>query len=42
MILFLLQKQYGRASPDEGYEKADIFDENGEVIQGYGGRKLPD
>ena len=27
----------GKATPEEGYEKADIFDKDGNVIKGYGG-----
>ena len=27
----------GQASPDKGYQKAEIFDKNGNKIQGYGG-----
>ena len=27
----------GQASPDKGYQKAKIFDEDGNVTQGYGG-----
>jgi len=27
----------GKASPEEGYQKADIFDKDGNVIKGYGG-----
>jgi len=30
----------GKATPEEGYEKADIFDKDGNVTKGYGGRKL--
>lgn len=30
----------GKATPEEGYKKADIFDKDGNVIKGYGGRKL--
>ena len=31
----------GKATPDAGYEKAKIFNKQGNVKQGYGGRKLP-
>ena len=31
----------GKATPEAGYQKADIFDKNGNTIKGYGGRKLP-
>ena len=27
----------GKATPEEGYEKADIFDKDGNVVKGYGG-----
>ncbi len=27
----------GKATPEEGYEKADIFDKDGNVTKGYGG-----
>lgn len=27
----------GKATPERGYQKADIFDKNGNVIKGYGG-----
>lgn len=27
----------GKAKPEDGYQKADIFDENGNKIKGYGG-----
>lgn len=27
----------GKATPEEGYEKADVFDKDGNVIKGYGG-----
>ena len=27
----------GKATPEEGYQKADIFDKNGNTIKGYGG-----
>ena len=27
----------GKATPEEGYQKADIFDKDGNVIKGYGG-----
>ena len=27
----------GKATPEEGYQKADIFDKNGNIIKGYGG-----
>ena len=27
----------GKATPDRGYKKADVFDSNGNVIKGYGG-----
>ncbi len=27
----------GKATPERGYQKADIFDEDGNVIKGYGG-----
>lgn len=32
----------GKATPEKGYKKADVFDSNGNIIKGYGGRKLPD
>lgn len=28
----------GKATPEEGYQKADVFDENGNTIKAYGGR----
>ena len=28
---------YGKATPEDGYEKADIFDKDGNKIKGYGG-----
>ncbi len=31
----------GKATPEEGYEKADIFDKDGNVTKGYGRWKLP-
>ncbi len=31
----------GKATPDRGYQKADIFDKDGNKVKGYGGRKLP-
>lgn len=31
----------GKASPQAGYQKAKIFDKDGHVEEGYGGRKLP-
>lgn len=30
----------GKATPDAGYEKAKIFDNKGNIKEGYGGRKL--
>ena len=27
----------GKATPEEGYQKADVFDKDGNVIKGYGG-----
>lgn len=27
----------GKATPEEGYQKADIFDKDGNVVKGYGG-----
>ena len=27
----------GQATPERGYEKADVFDSDGNIIQGYGG-----
>lgn len=27
----------GKATPEAGYQKADVFDENGNKIKGYGG-----
>ncbi len=27
----------GKATPEEGYQKADVFDSNGKVTKGYGG-----
>ena len=27
----------GKATPEEGYKKADVFDKDGNVIKGYGG-----
>lgn len=27
----------GKATPDAGYKKADVFDENGNTVKGYGG-----
>ena len=27
----------GKATPEEGYEKADVFDKDGNTIKGYGG-----
>lgn len=27
----------GKATPEAGYQKADIFDENGNKVKGYGG-----
>ncbi len=27
----------GKATPEEGYQKADIFDKDGNIIKGYGG-----
>ena len=37
MKLFLFVIQFGKATPEKGYEKADIFDKNGNTIKGYGG-----
>ena len=31
----------GKATADRGYQKADVFDKNGNTIKAYGGRKLP-
>ncbi len=28
----------GKATPEAGYEKADVFDKDGNTIKGYGGR----
>lgn len=30
----------GKATPEAGYQKADVFDKDGNTIKGYGGRKL--
>lgn len=30
----------GKATPEAGYQKADIFDKDGNKTKGYGGRKL--
>ena len=30
----------GKATPEAGYQKADVFDKYGNTIKGYGGRKL--
>ena len=27
----------GKATPEEGYQKADVFDKDGNIIKGYGG-----
>lgn len=34
---FSFTSTVGKATPEEGYEKADIYDENGNKIKGYGG-----
>lgn len=36
---FSFTSTVGQASPEEGYEKADIFDEHGNKVKGYGGGK---
>lgn len=36
---FSFEDTVGQASPKEGYEKAKIFDKNGNVKEGYGGGK---
>jgi vancomycin resistance protein YoaR len=34
---FSFTETVGKATPDKGYEEADIFDSNGNIIKGYGG-----
>lgn len=34
---FSFTSTVGKATPEEGYEKADIYDENGNKVKGYGG-----
>ena len=34
---FSFTSTVGRATPEEGYEKADIYDEHGNKVKGYGG-----
>ena len=36
---FSFTNTLGPATPEEGYEKADVFDSEGEIIQEYGGGK---
>ena len=35
--IFSFCETVGKATPEEGYQKADIFDKNGNTIKGYGG-----
>ena len=35
--IFSFCNTVGKATPEDGYEKADIFDKDGNVIKGYGG-----
>ena len=37
---FSFTETLGPAKPEDGYMKADSFDEDGDVIQEYGGRKM--
>ena len=39
MKLFLFVKLFGPAKPEEGYKKADTFDNDGDIIKEYGGGK---
>lgn len=34
---FSFTKTIGRSTPEKGYEEADIYDENGNKVKGYGG-----
>ena len=37
--LFLFVTHFGPAKPEEGYQKAETFDNDGDIVQEYGGGK---